>query len=69
LLEQDDDLVRGIYLWRMMKYVNTLTEKQDLDTIMSSPTLFHYMNVLDLGEEEALEMIAAVTHEGAETEQ
>lgn len=57
-LEQDDELLRGIALWRALAHVDELARKEDYDTLMADPQLFHLMQVLDLGLEEAEAMAA-----------
>jgi hypothetical protein len=54
ILDQPSDLMEGIRLWRFMKHVNDLKEHDDgMDQIMKSPAMFHMMNIIDMGEEEA----------------
>jgi hypothetical protein len=66
LLDQPDDLIEGMKLWRFMRHVKDLMNKEDNDAIYKSAALVHMMNIIDVGEEEANAMIENVKRDSAE---
>lgn len=61
-LDQDADLIEAIKLWRFMRHVKDLMEKDDdksMEQITGNAAIFRMSYIIDYGLEEAEKMLAS----------